>query len=344
MKKLKLIGFLMILASSLIFIQCTSEPIPGPAGIDGVDGVDGVDGTASCVACHTNSHRSAIIESYYTSDHSVRGYAFNHAGIRGSESGSCAKCHSNEGYIDYVTTGELKPSYDSATPIGCTTCHDQHGTFDFENDGQDYALRTFEPVELTTQPSITIDFEGTSNNCVGCHQPLYSGPTDDGEGKYTIYSKYWGVHHGAEAPMVEGVLGKLIPGSVSYPGIGSSTHRIGSSCVNCHMGETTENNDGMHSFKPTAKACISCHTNGAPTEVAGFNKDFNKLKTLLQEKGYIGTGYDELYPSPNTYSILEAEIIWNYLLLAEDGSMGVHNPEYAKALVKNSLEALESLN
>ncbi|NOY48377.1 MAG: hypothetical protein GXO84_09335 [Chlorobi bacterium] len=41
MKNLKLFSFLII-ASSLLFVQCTSDPIPGPAGADGVDGVDGV--------------------------------------------------------------------------------------------------------------------------------------------------------------------------------------------------------------------------------------------------------------------------------------------------------------
>ena len=45
MKNLKLIGFLMILASSLMFIQCTSDPIPGIAGADGINGENGADGT-----------------------------------------------------------------------------------------------------------------------------------------------------------------------------------------------------------------------------------------------------------------------------------------------------------
>ena len=34
----------MILSSSLLFIQCTSDVIQGPEGIAGIDGVDGVDG------------------------------------------------------------------------------------------------------------------------------------------------------------------------------------------------------------------------------------------------------------------------------------------------------------
>jgi ethylbenzene dehydrogenase len=41
MKNLKLIS-LLIIVLSLIFIQCTSEPIPGPPGEDGKDGEDGV--------------------------------------------------------------------------------------------------------------------------------------------------------------------------------------------------------------------------------------------------------------------------------------------------------------
>ncbi|PIX07076.1 MAG: hypothetical protein COZ76_05450 [Flavobacteriales bacterium CG_4_8_14_3_um_filter_35_10] len=42
MKTIKL-SFLIIL-SSMMFIQCTSDPIPGPAGADGINGVDGKDG------------------------------------------------------------------------------------------------------------------------------------------------------------------------------------------------------------------------------------------------------------------------------------------------------------
>ena len=59
MKNLNLIRFLIIFVSSVMFIQCTSDPIAGADGIDGINGVngangaDGVDGSAaSCIACH----------------------------------------------------------------------------------------------------------------------------------------------------------------------------------------------------------------------------------------------------------------------------------------------------
>ena len=139
MKNLKLIGFLMILASSLMFIQCTSDPIEGPqglAGIDGINGVDGtdgtngVDGTASCIACHNQSHREAINTGFALSGHAT-GTSF----ARGS-SADCAQCHGSEGYVDYVTNGMVNAAgYTSVSPISCTTCHSKHSTFDFANDG-----------------------------------------------------------------------------------------------------------------------------------------------------------------------------------------------------------------
>jgi Ethylbenzene dehydrogenase len=47
MRTIKLFSFLVLLTSSLMFIQCTSDPIPGPAGGDGADGADGVDGVST---------------------------------------------------------------------------------------------------------------------------------------------------------------------------------------------------------------------------------------------------------------------------------------------------------
>ena len=46
MKNLKLFSFLMLVASGLLFVQCTSdiETVQGPPGVDGLDGQDGQDG------------------------------------------------------------------------------------------------------------------------------------------------------------------------------------------------------------------------------------------------------------------------------------------------------------
>ena len=360
MKNLKLIGFLMILASSLMFIQCTSDPIAGPQGlagadgingidgVNGVNGVNGVDGTASCVACHSDSHRTPINESYAMSGHAT-GTSF----ARGTSS-SCAQCHGSEGYIGYVATG-TPAIVDSPSPFSCVTCHESHSTFDFENDGHDYALRSFDPVTLVIDDATVVDFGGTSNNCITCHQPRNSyavpGPTDD----YTITSYRFGPHHGPQGTLVEGIMGANIAGNSGYPGVGSSTHRTGASCVSCHMGASTDRSKGLHSWSPTAASCTTCHTNGAPADVMvetgkTFTQGMEELHNLLlaqnyiDESGYVlgGDGVNRAGSSnPLVAPAKVAQAIWNYKTLEEDKSHGVHNPGYAKALLKNSIEALQ---
>jgi hypothetical protein len=327
----------MIMASSLLFIQCTSEPMT----IAGADGADGVDGTASCIACHSDAVRDPILSAYAISQHAI-GDTY----LRGT-SGTCAACHASEGFIDFMLLGASNPDgYLDPHPITCATCHDDHDTFDFATDGPDYALRSIEPVPLRlTDPNYIIDLGGTSNLCVNCHQPRRSEPTDDGNGTFEITSTHWGPHHGPQGTVFEGVGGAKIPGSLSYPQIASSAHRTGSNCVTCHMGETTDGNDGSHSNWPTENACLACHTNGPPSEVAGLAADLARLESLLaavvsQDGTVIGIIHDG-HPQLGTFTIVEAQAAWNYLVVTEDRSNGVHNPEYVKALVRNAVEALE---
>ncbi len=340
MKKFKIIATLIVIMSSLSLVQCTTEPIPGPPGqagingIDGVDGVDGLDGTASCTACHSESHREPIVSSYLYSGHSAGG-AVGYAGSRAS----CAQCHSNEGHIDYMETGATNPDgYSDPTAISCTTCHKSHRTFDFEIDGHDYALRNIDGVDLMIGIGI-IDYENSSNNCITCHQPRRTPPIDNGEGMFNI-TPHYGPHYGAQSTMLEGVQGALIAGSEAYPGVGSSTHRQGSSCVSSHMGAPNEN-DGEHTMKPTLKTCTTCHTNatnfdinGVQTEVAELMHELEGLlqtEGILDEDGGLVTG---------EFPMMSANAYWNWEFVYQDHSHGVHNPAYTKALLKNSIEAL----
>jgi len=365
MKNVKLIGFLMLLSSSLMFIQCTSDAeIIGPQGVAGINGTngidgtngtngaDGVDGTATCVSCHSENHRTPIENSYLLSSHNNQTIMYDGSTLTDYTNksyfyGSCARCHSNEGYIDYIN-GEEAATINNPTVITCTTCHEKHSTFDFENDGYDYALRNFEPVTLIVDETKTIDFGDTSNTCAQCHQPRTATPTSI-DGKFTISSSHWGPHHGPQATLIEGIQGANIVGNTAYPTPGSATHRTGSSCVKCHMGETTDGSDGAHSWVQTLNACTTCHTSGAPSEVGGLTEDMETLAILLEavtgedaETGdpIVGIIHDG-HPQEGIFTITEAEAAWNYLFILEDKSGGIHNPAYAKALIKNSIEALQ---
>jgi len=331
-----------MIATSLLFIQCTTDPIPGPDGVDGVNGTNGLDGatgTTECAACHNVVTSEGVHSSYLYSGHAA-GAAAGYAGGRSS----CARCHSNEGFIDYVTLGSANENgYENPTAISCTTCHDMHTTFDFEGEGYDYALRTLRGVDLIVDPSYNINYQGTSNLCANCHQPRTATPVDSGDGTFKVTSTHWGPHHGPQTTMLEGIQGAEFAGTIEYPTAGSGPHRTGSSCTQCHMGETTGEIDGNHTWIPTETACATCHPSGSPEHVDGLEENMETLLVLLEEVGILHVDEEgAVHPVPETYSITEAHAAWNYLFVAEDASKGAHNPDYAKALIVNSIEVLSA--
>lgn len=373
MKSLKFYGLLMVLASAFLFVHCTSdlpEPIQGPPGIDGSDGrdgQDGVSGTASCVSCHNNTLRGEIAAAFDISAHGSGSVSF----AEGRTAGNCASCHGNDGFVDFIETGAAPGPYSFRSPIDCNTCHSSHQTFDFENDGPDYALRNPEPTELVLAPSITLDFGDASNNCISCHQPRpsYEIPALNASGTYAVGTTRFGPHHGPQSTVLEGILGAEIPGSVAYPASGTATHRTASTCVQCHMGDSSDPATGGHTWTPIEENCIECHQ-AVPGEANGYTQDMSTLLALLMavegqaveldsEQEPVLDANGELIPAAGTvtgilqangrsnygiFSDVAAMAAWNYKTALEDQSRGIHNPEYTKALLKNSIEALQNEN
>jgi len=389
MKNSKLMGLMMLIASCLVFIQCTSDPIPGLAGADGLDGIDGTDGAdgldtsaASCIDCHSNSTRDPIHTAYETSNHFNVTVLYNGSTLPeyGNRT-SCAQCHTSQGFKEFVDTGIVSEPFAVPATITCTTCHDTHRSFDFENDGNDYALRTIAPVNLIVDANYAIDLSndsnplGQSNTCINCHQPRTAAPTivSTTNGKFMITSTHWGSHHGPQATMIEGIQGAEIAGSVGYPAAGQFPHRTQASCISCHMGETTDGTDGDHTFFPTRGTCVDCHDDsGFPTstsfDFAGFQtqteawlttlegllanvvgqdiaKDANGVyQPVFEADGvtpvtHVGIVVDG-HPVRGLYDFQDAQAAWNFILIEEDKSKGVHNPAYVKALLPNTINAL----
>ncbi len=352
MRTIKLLSALFIAAA--LFTSCTHEEllIPGPAGQDGIDGVDGVDGqdgsAAACISCHANSHREPIEAAWSISGHAAGGTWAS----RGTSS-RCGRCHNKDGFIDVLERNFLNEDglpipnpdgYAVGKPLDCTGCHDSHRSFDFENDGNDYAVRSISPVELFYDPTISVDLSnevdplGRSNVCANCHQPRASYVIPAGTGDYEITSKRFGPHHGPQSTILEGILGANIPGSTGYPGVGSATHRTGATCATCHMGEPTNAENGSHTFNVTEAACAQCHSNGAPMEIDGFSEDMAILEGLLAAQGMFD---EDGYYNEGIYPVLLAQAAWNYKTLLEDQSRGIHNPGYVRALLNNTIEALQ---
>jgi len=135
------------------------------------------------------------------------------------------------------------------------------------------------------------------------------------------------------------VLGANIAGSTGYPGVGTSTHRTGSSCTACHMGESEDMEEGGHTWAPSLNACTTCHDTmtAIPDGIAGFTEDLETLKGLLVAEGIL---LDNGRSVPGVYPVKVAQAAWNYKTVEEDQSNGLHNPGYTRALLKNSIEAI----
>ena len=383
MKKLKLISYVMIVASSVLFMQCThdQEVIVGPAGTDGSNGLDGTDGTdgtdgvdasaASCVACHSEQHRAGIYDAYFSAKHSS-----GSSWARGTRE-SCAACHNNEGFVDYIETGAVATGgYNISNPITCTGCHDDHRSFDFENDGNDMAVRTLDGVDLRvfaeneSLPDYTIDYGNASNLCANCHQPRRGTPTvGDYPGKYLQTSGHWGPHHGPQTALLEGLLGAYTTFTLveAIPAVQQAAHRAETgACIDCHMGGTSDGSYG-HSWNPAGTNCATCHsTPFEDLEVADLAEDMATLGALLENA--VGQAIDdddvpifeadgvtpvpqigivhfedgEWHPLTGLFDLKDAEAAWNFLFILEDKSGGIHNPDYAKSIIKNSLAAMQN--
>ncbi len=329
--------------------SCVKEGPMGPAGADGKDGTDGVDGTngkdgnVTCLACHSSSNMTKIGEEYEKSTHGLSPHAgsptYIYAGA-GDSRKSCAVCHTHEGFVEVMFTkrDSITEALAAPTRIGCETCHNKHVSFDFEEDGQDYALRSTTPVKLVVAQDgdQAVDISPTSNLCINCHQSREAAPVALADGTFKITSSRYGPHHGPQGNLLEGIDGYEIAGSISYPGTKSHKHRNSGGCTTCHMHE------GDHTFDPSLASCTKCHGTLPNFDYKGVQKEVEdlmaELHDLLVAKGTItSTGSTKV----GTFPIDLAGVTYNYKLIEEDRSKGVHNPAYILALLKNSIESLK---
>jgi len=321
-RTIKNLSGLATILALFMFASCE-----GPAGEDGND---------SCVECHNSANMSLKSTQYETSGHGLGVYVAYAGGRK-----SCAKCHSNEGFLETVHTGRDTTALDVAIPtrISCETCHSgTHETFDAETDGPDYKLTIKKSVALLMfNKEKSVDFGPSSNLCANCHQPRTAAPVADTDGNFKISSTHWGPHHGPQASYLQGVGAFEVSGSTPYPAEGSSAHIAAGACVTCHMSDAGAS-EGGHTFSPNVAACTECHTNatnldvnGVQTEVKGL---LEELASALKAKGVLNA---EGVVVPATYSIDLAGAYYNYIGIEEDRSLGVHNPAYIKAVLKNTI-------
>lgn len=328
-----------VLAIMIIFTLGCEGPSgeDGPTGPEGPAGKAGVDANDQCKVCHNQTNHKLKVAQYNLSGHAA-GLNVANAGSRND----CARCHSHEGFVETNFTGRDTTATDIliATKVGCATCHTSHISFDTVADGKDYALRVTDGIRLiTTNNSSPVDFGVSNNGCAYCHQPLYKAPVANTDGKYKVANSQFGPHHGTQAVILYGKGAYEVAGA-EYPTSGSSAHFKNGACVACHIGKA-DGETGAHIFNASLANCKTCHPTATNFDFNGIQTEVGSLLTELESKmksKNILKADSTIYPA--NMPIDYAGAYYNYRLIKEDRSLGVHNPAYIKAILENSINSL----
>lgn len=328
----------LVAVAALLITSCEGPEGPagaqGPQGPAGDDGADG-QGITDCLQCHNNStDLKAKIMQYEESMHYMGG-AYSYAGGRGG----CTGCHAHEGYEQWETTAYgdwTAPDY--PTKIACRTCHEIHETYTID----DYALKNAGAFNLQALFADNYEVDmGKGNQCGKCHQArprTYN--IAPGSDEQVEIGPHWGPHYGTQTNIAFGKGGYEI-GEGYETNI--HTHASGADgCVTCHVSE------GNHNFEPELSACVACHSSAESfnhgdlqTEIAGL---LSQLETHLVDAGVLEVEHEgekghpiEGITIPNAH----AGAMYNYLMIYDDGSLGLHNPKYVRTLLQNSIAVFE---
>jgi hypothetical protein len=277
---------------------------------------------------------------------------------------SCAPCHTHQGFLERIGNGAQVTAENvlDPAPINCRTCHQIHTSFTSAG----YALTASGPVDLWNESHGTVDFGDQAGNlCAQCHQARVLDMPAMGAGTVSVTSSRYGYHHGPQAQVVGGVGAVEFAGSRTING-GATSHGDATAnagmCATCHMGQAYGEQAGGHTWKMTydyhgsdrenVAGCNSCHGDlegfddlgDTPGDVLALLQTLEGELIRVGIKQALSTDYTihglNVYANTGDYPGDVAGAFLNWQMFAEDRSLGLHNPRYAKAVLQNSIEIL----
>lgn len=330
---------LMIMGAVLIPLM-----ILGGACERSITYTENVSSPANCFECHSDQNTELVAaESQWSNSQHASGENIDRVYL------PCSNCHTSEGFVSRVGGGG-SISVENPTVIHCFTCHAPHTRGDL-------SLRVTAPQPLANGESLDL---GSANLCTACHQARRDVNTYVAQDTVEL-SEHWGPHHSPQGDMVIATNGYEY---ADYDYVRSNAHRTGTEdgCLDCHM-KTTENNIvGGHSFNMTFATLEEGgieeveNTNGCNVEACHDDSvdDFDHFDTqtdvhaLLDELEQLlfGAGLidDEGHPIEDRIVLSRSEpgdsagAVWNYLIVEEGRSFGIHNPRYIKSLLQSSID------
>lgn len=318
---------------------------------------------------------SVIVEAWLASPHAdLTSEAFHHWNEDGEIPGTCATCHSQIGFLEYLngamaTAGRIENAVPIGGTVSCATCHSPSS------------------VALTSVPfpsGVSVDTFGNSTTCAVCHQGRASGSTvetavaDIGEDDVSADLGFINIHYAASAATL---MGSITQGGYEYPDRdyrGQFSHVPAfNTCTSCHQ---------PHSLEPVAiENCTTCHQNAETfdairTTTVDVDGDGNvtegiadpietlhaQLLDAIQTYASDVAGAPIIYADgsfpyffadtdgngavddgeaifPNRYVSWTPRLLkaaYNYQFVAKDTGAFAHNPHYVLQLMYDSLEDL----
>jgi hypothetical protein len=177
------------------------------------------------------------------------------------------------------------------------------------------------------------------NLCVNCHQArryMANFPAKDTAGavipgSYAATTRF-NPHLSVQSDMLLGVGGG---GTVEGSPAAHYTMTT-DSCVTCHLGDGAD-----HTFQANITTCQACHADAEDFDINGtvtvIEEKIVALTDALKAAGLLD---ENGTPVKGTYEEAQAFPLWVYGYLEEDGSNGIHNPNYAIALLDAALASL----
>lgn len=295
-------------------------------------------GSADCFTCHGDEGLLLAAKGEWQNSVHASGNNVDYTNRSGTD---CTACHDHQGFLDITENGEVDPPYDMVSAIHCFTCHAPH-------ERGDLTLRVDDAYTLADG---TVFDHGAANLCANCHHSRTDASAiTDGQ----ITSRYWGPHHGPQADLLTGT------GGYEYSGVTYETSPHASAvedgCIGCHMGNPRTHigyKIGGHSFNMMDEesgddlsgicANESCHPSAEDFDYDNaqtiVDSLLDSLGVMLLAEGLID-GTD--HPVTDTLDGDVAGAVYNFVLVHEDRSEGIHNFKYIKGLLDSSIDYMES--
>jgi hypothetical protein len=207
--------------------------------------------------------------------------AFRHWDADGEVEASCARCHTGEGFADFLEDGITDNP--APLPIGhyCFTCHTSPPFTRYDD------LANHPELEPVAFPSTeTASLWGPSNMCASCHQGRSStlqvdaAITANPGGPFTFINIHYyaaaASYFGAETRGAYQYAGEEYVGRNVFPSHTADQR----DCVGCHMRGAAQD----HTFVPQLGDCTTCHT-GTSFETLSGSPGANRVavSTLTDE-------------------------------------------------------------